>query len=344
MKYLGLVMMLLGTLVFAQNPWNSKIPFDFNPQHRGQNAIRIGFYNVENLFDTQNDSLINDEGYLPESMRHWTYSRYQNKLRNISQTIVAIGGWEPIAIMGLCEIENQKVLEDLVRQKSFGQNQYHIIHSNSPDRRGIDVALLFLPHKVQLDTFQYISIPKTMVPSGTRDLLYVQFTLINTTPLHIFVAHYPSRYGGALISEPKRVGVSQIIKLQTDSILQADSNAIILIMGDFNDTPTNQSMQVLCDNTHLGLINLMANFQSKGTHKYHGHWSCLDQILVSPSLTSPNGGKVYCSNPTIFSPDFLLEKDMKYLGFKPKRSYHGFKYVGGYSDHLPIFLDLHLVK
>ncbi|OFY07896.1 MAG: hypothetical protein A2W99_03170 [Bacteroidetes bacterium GWF2_33_16] len=309
------------------------------------------FYNVENLFDTYNDSLTNDEEFLPEGDRFWNNNKYHSKLKNIYKVIMAIGGWNPPAIIGLCEIENRKVLSDLVNNTPLVKFEYEIIHKDSPDRRGIDVGLLYRKELFEPINFNVIPIIYPDQPENkTRDILYVKGIVKNTDTLHVFVNHWPSRWGGQLESEDRRIFVAGVLKEKADSILNSDSSSKIVIMGDFNDYPTNTSINKTLNAktdysniTNWELYNLSANLQNQniGSNKYQGEWGILDQIIVSGSLLNQNE-KVYTSlnHVFIFNSDFLLEPDEAFFGFKPRRTFSGFTYIGGFSDHLPTYLIL----
>lgn len=316
-----------------------------------ENDYKVMFYNVENLFDTENDSLINDEEFLPNGDRFWTNTKYYNKLRNIYKVVMAIGGWNPPAIIGLCEIENHKVLNDLVNNTPLVKFEYQIIHKNSPDRRGIDVGFLYRKDLFEPVSHNSISINYPDQPENkTRDILYVKGIANQVDTIHVFVNHWPSRWGGQFESEDRRIFVAGVLKTNTDSIFARDSLAKIIIMGDFNDYPMNTSLnktlQAKTDYSLKGnseLYNLSASFQKKniGTNKYEGEWGILDQIIVSGSLLNSNES-IYTSlnDVYIFNSDFLLEPDEGYFGFKPKRTFAGFTYIGGFSDHLPTYLVL----
>ncbi len=313
--------------------------------------FRFMFYNVENLFDPFDDSLKNDDEFLPGQHKYWTWSKFQEKINNTYKVIVAVGGWEPPELIGLCEIENHFVLRELVEKSPFAAFNYRIIHQESPDHRGIDVALLFNPDKFQLLTDNYYSISFPFDTSlRTRDILYAKGIVQQEDTLHVFVNHWPSRWGGQLESEPKRLHVAQVLKNATDSIFSANPNAQIIITGDFNDTPENTSIrQILNANNELDVINnaqlynLCYRFseQGLGTHKYQGKWAVLDQFIISGNLLQKEN-TLFCKpdDVHIYNPKFLLENDETYLGSKPYRTYIGYRFNGGYSDHLPIFLDL----
>ena len=287
-----------------------------------QDSLTIVSYNVENLFDCEHDTLREDFSFLPDGMHHWNYHRYQTKLDRIAQVLVNISGWESAAIVGLCEVENARCLRDLCyRLRRF---HYHYIHYESEDERGIDVALLYNSTKIKVLNSKPLHV--SLGSDATRDILYVEALVDGKDTLHTMVCHLPSMLGGASATEWKRQTAKQVIQQQVDSILHAQANAQIVVMGDMNSEPMNDLR---------GLNNQMMELAKvgQGTHKYQGIWSCLDQIYVSDVLKT---------NATvhIFSPQWLLEEDNQYLHYQPKRTYVGYRYHGGYSDHLPIVLKL----
>ncbi len=319
-------------------------------QKQDKKLFRIVSYNVENYFDTDDNPKKRDEEYLPNGGRGWTKKKYYKKQANISKVIASIGGWNPPAIVGLLEVESRKAVIGLVKYSPLKNLKYKYIHYESPDRRGIDVVMLYQPY--QFKPFYQKAI-KVVFPDKrlkTRDLLYVAGTMPNKDTLHVFVCHFPSRWGGQLESEPKRIFVANLLKGKVDSIMKIQKNPNIVIMGDFNDTPTNRSIQETLNahepNQNISpneLYNLATQFEKKGegTHKYRGEWSIIDQFIVSGNmLNSKNSISLKESDMHIFSPEYLLEKDRRYLGIKPFRTYLGMRYHGGYSDHLPIYLDL----
>ena len=314
--------------------------------------LRLMFYNVENLFDTENDSLTNDDEFTPDGMRNWTKSRYWEKLHHISSVIAAIGEWNPPEIIGLCEIENRKVLEDLCFKSGLANFNYKIIHKESLDPRGIDVAMLY--RSKQLKPLIYKAIKIDFPFNGTlrtRDILYVKAQARNGDTLHVYINHWPSRAGGQIETERNRLHVSSILRNELDSIFKISKYSKIIIMGDLNDYPENKSVcKILEARTNFDSINpsqlynlshiILLNTKT-GSHKFEGEWGILDQIIVSGSLLLANEGLfTRKENAHIFSADFLLEDDDLYSGKKLYRTYNGYKYHGGYSDHLPVFIDL----
>ncbi|MBT6836711.1 MAG: hypothetical protein HOA61_11765, partial [Bacteroidetes bacterium] len=209
-----------------------------------EQSLHIMFYNVENLFDTLDDPRTNDNDFLPNGSYNWHSYRYYDKLNKIAKVVLATGGWDDIDLIGLCEIENRKVLDDLVFHTPLKSNKYEIIHKESPDRRGIDVALLY-----SRDKFKpiYYAFTKIIFPFDssirTRDILYAKGVVLNRDTLHLFVNHWPSRRGGKEVSEKRRVYVASVLREKVDSILKHNASSNIVIMGDFNDEPMDRSIQ-----------------------------------------------------------------------------------------------------
>ncbi|NPA68242.1 MAG: endonuclease [Chlorobi bacterium] len=314
--------------------------------------IRFMFYNCENLFDTFDDSLKNDESFLPDREHYWTPSKYRKKLYNISKVIMATGQWEPPEIIGLCEIENRKVLNDLTKKTGLKKFNYRIIHKESPDKRGIDVAMLYRPDKFYpliYKTFK-ITFPFDS-DKPTRDILYVKGIDDFKDTLHIFINHWPSRWGGQNETDRKRRFVASVLRNIVDSLFSAENNPDIIIAGDLNDYPTNNSvikdLKALTDFNNPKseeLYNLawyLQEIKHQGSHKHAGEWGVLDQIIVSGNLLNKLN-KLYTSpdNVHVLNAPFLLEDDNNYTGKKPFRTYTGFRFHDGYSDHLPVYLDL----
>ncbi|MRT91818.1 endonuclease [Ancylomarina sp. 16SWW S1-10-2] len=313
---------------------------------------RILFYNVENLFDTKDDSLKNDAEFLPQGVKYWTWKKYQDKCKKIAKIIMAVGGWQLPEIVGLCEIENKKTLNGILYSTPLKKANYKIIHKESPDHRGIDVALLYQPDRFfPIDTTFLKLTYNNSSYSTTRDILYVKGITHTDDTLHIFVNHWPSRWGGQLESEHKRISAAQLLRNKVDTIFQNNRKAKIIIMGDFNDYPDNNSIRKTLkasvpDNeiTNNQLYNLAAVLQKKSSiasNKYKGVWGMLDQFIVSGALLNSNGIlQTHPNNMFIFAPAYLLETDVSYKGKRPCRTYIGYKYHGGFSDHLPVYLDL----
>ncbi len=321
-------------------------------QNKEKQSFKIMCYNVENYFDCVDDSLTDDSEYLSGGMRGWNYTKYQKKQASIGKVITAIGGWEAPTLVGLCEIESDKCLYDLTHYAGLKNLRYKYLHHESADARGVDVALLYQPTQFKPFHNEALKISFPNAPtSKTRDILFVSGTLFSKDTLHIFVCHFPSRLGGELESEEKRMFVASVIRAKIDSIFVSNTSANIIVMGDFNDYPTNRSMlEVLGANaikkptTTNCMYNLMYSMHvaGKGSNKHAGEWGALDQILVSGNLLDTTQG-IYTSEQDahFFEADFLLENDKTYLGKQPFRTYLGMKYQEGFSDHLPIYADFY---
>lgn len=283
--------------------------------------ITIVSYNVENFFYPQTDSINLDTDFTANGKYHWTYNRYKTKRDHIAKVIAALSGWETPAVIGLCEVESKECVHDLTK-RLVGFN-YSYIHYDSPDKRGIDVALLYNKNLFNLIESYPISIHLDSV-STTRDLLYAKGIIPSADTLHIFVCHLPSKYGSGNLSDWKRETVYNILNHKIDSIYLANSDSKICVLGDFNDSPK--------DNLHHATnIALKASKTIEGTYKYHGQWIWFDQFYVSHNMEE----HVLID---VFRADWLLENDQRYLGQKPKRTFIGYRYNDGFSDHLPVVL------
>jgi hypothetical protein len=323
-----------------------------NDIRRGDNGIRIMFYNVENLFDIVNDSLTADDEYAAGGMRGWSYSRLIRKINNLSKAVIKVGGWEAPEIIGLCEVENRYVLTNLAMDSPLKNFGYKIIHRDSPDPRGIDVALLYRSEKFKPISTQYIGIHFPFDPNArTRDILFVQGVVLNRDTVNIFVNHWPSRFGGYQATIPKRKYVASVLRKCIDSLMAVNPSAKIIVMGDLNDEPTDESvkdvLKAKMDSTNLAandLYNMMTGAGcnwNRGTIKDKELWITIDQFIVSSSLLDPvNGIHTTPHSIHIMDAPFLLQKDEAWFGQKPFRTYYGARYIGGFSDHLPIYMDL----
>ena len=279
-------------------------------------------YNVENLFHPAHDSLKDDIEWTADGDRHWSYTRYYRKVDNIARVLTNIGEWDGVDIVGLQEVENALCVKRLCY--TLRRGEYDFVHYESPDKRGIDVALLY--KKARIDTIRTRAVCVPLGAETTRDILYVCAAIDKKDTLHCFVCHMPSQKGGAAESQWKRDQAKRVLQNAIDSVLQTDQDAQIIVMGDMNDAPKDDLN---------GLTNRMTGLQSKGqgTHKYQGRWTCLDQFYTSSALDS-------LSTVRIYDAEWIQEPDEKYLGLKPKRTYNGFHYQNGYSDHLPIVMNL----
>ncbi|HBH06135.1 MAG TPA: endonuclease [Flavobacteriales bacterium] len=312
---------------------------------RDNKTYRIAFWNVENLFDIHNDTLTQDDEFTPQGEKQWNRYRYEDKLKKISKTIQAVGGWNGVQIIGFAEVENRLVLSDLTTKTGLASTSYSIVHKNSGDLRGIDVASIYDSTSVELLQTQFIEVKMPALERPTRDILHLNFS-IEGRSLHVFYNHWPSRYGGKSRSEPKRIQAARTLRAVIDSLFNADSNANIIIMGDLNDHPEDRSVQdILLKKDTTELINLMSLLpKNEGTHQYRGEWAYLDQVIVSRSLRNGANGLNAVPGAYVFREDFLLEINEKYQNVQPNRTYLGPSYHGGFSDHLPIFIDLRLAE
>ncbi|MCK5846639.1 MAG: hypothetical protein KAG84_04315 [Bacteroidales bacterium] len=351
-KYLILITIIFQS-TFSWGQIKNSFPEDFDDSARGYSAMRVVFYNVENLFHPSNDSLKNDDSFTEEGMNHWSKYKYWAKQKKIAQVITAVGGWENPAIIGLCEVENKLSLIHLTAYTSLKNSKYSIVHRESEDWRGIDVALLYRREKFKVIKDTAYNVRFSFDPnSRTRNILHIKGVAMETDTIHIFVTHWPSKYGGAFVTIPKRKHVASEIRKYTEQVLAKNPQANILIMGDFNDVPTEESVisglrAKSPDAYNDGdLVNLMYPLMNNktGTHFYAGktgnEWSVIDQMVVSSSLLNINNSisvKNNCAH--IFSAGFLLETNNKGL-IVPNRTFHGMKYHGGFSDHLPIYMDI----
>ncbi len=314
--------------------------------------VRIAFYNLENLYDPYDDTTKLDDEFTSKGMKRWTFSKFLVKLNHLAKTFMAIGGWEPPAMLGMCEVENRYVLNKLIYETPLMKYKYKIIHYESDDSRGIDVAFLYRPALFSVVFSRKISIQFPFDSlMRTRDILYVKGVLFTKDTVHIFVNHWPSRRGGFTESVPKRKLVAQTLRSALDSLEQNHLDPQIIIMGDFNDEPDQPAIgEVLkaeaftTQTKSSSLINLMLpkmNKVNEGTHKFQGKWAILDQFMVSGNfLLKEKGLQTSPGSVHIFQASFLMEEDERFLGGKPARTYSGPRYTGGFSDHLPIYMDV----
>ncbi len=302
-----------------------------------QDTLKIAHYNTENLFDTIDDPAIDDAEFLPDGKMQWTMERYQTKLSRIEEVVEALGFPD---VLSLCEVENKKVLEDLLRQPKLKKLDYQIVHHNSPDGRGIDVAFLVRKR---------LGKPAKMMAKGvdlgansfpTRDILVLQ---IKSGKQDIFFTanHWPSRRGGES-SSVKRMAAAKAAVAIVDSLEKKYPQAPIVMMGDFNDTPTDSSIRLtLLNGEKKWGFNpfLPLSEKGEGTHYYKGEYSMLDQIICSNQLNAKKAFSYVNGSAKVNKFPFLTEQEGKYQG-APKRTYVGNKYMGGYSDHFPISIQI----
>lgn len=320
-------------------------------QKKNYKPVIIGFYNLENLFDTVDNTMINDEEFLPSGPRNYNGKIYFDKLEKLATVISQMG--EEInpdgpAILGVAEVENDTVLKDLVKQKLIEKRNYSIVHYDSKDARGIDVGLLYNPKyfKVEASDKLYVELPGGSKDAYyTRDVLWVKGKLDGET-VHIYVNHWPSRVGGEKRSAPGRNAAAKVCKDHIDSIAKLEPNSKIVIMGDLNDDPVNESVAVVLgakgkteDVRKGGLYNPWVDLYKKGTGTlaYQDAWGLFDQIIISYPWLSKDQTGLFFYQPHIFFKEYLVENQGRYKGY-PMRTWDGNTYRGGYSDHFPTYL------
>jgi endonuclease/exonuclease/phosphatase family metal-dependent hydrolase len=338
----SLLIVLIGTAILAQA----------QPQEK----LRFAFYNLENFFDTHVDSTRDYNAFTPDGEQRWTYYRYIKKRNDIYRTIMALGEWEGPSLVGFCEIENEVVLSDLIYRTPLKNANYSYVHYHSSDFRGIDAALIYRLDHLQLISSRPIPVKDPDNPDfKTRDILYADFVLNELDTIHVYINHWPSRYGGVLSTIPKRLLAALTLRADIDSLMQVKPHAKVILMGDFNDTPEDDSIIKGLrafppddSNPNRELVHLFTNKSELGhigTLKFQHMWQIFDHIIVSRPLYEATGGLRYKpGSATIFAADFLLEEDERYLGQKLFRTYVGPRYSGGISDHLPVYIDLEFVE
>ncbi len=337
-------------------------------------CLRIAFYNMENFFDYLHDSAKDDHDFTPQGIKGWGNAKYANKRNRLFKVIAAMDAEHSLAAMGLAEVENARVLRDLCRGTPLRYKNFDFVHFESPDPRGIDVALLYRKDLLSIDTSY--PVPLIIPPDSvarTRDMLYVRaFVEASPVPpdsgmsgnrlskdasgtgtgkhpcanrkktcLHLFVCHFPSKYGGATETDHKRAAAARLLRQRMDSLSCKDSSAIILAMGDLN---THALDSVLAPLRSQPYLNLMASPTWRprfaryriGSHKFREEWSTIDHIILPRRILPWIRGK----QAFVFARGFLLQSDERYMGIKPFRSFYGARHLGGYSDHLPVYIDL----
>lgn len=318
--------------------------------HSYKTAV-IAFYNCENFYDTANDPLSRDEEFTPTGEKHYTSYVFAAKLEKIAEAISKVGTDDKInnpdgaALIGLAEIENKQVLTDLINHPLLKRRNYHLIHFDSKDQRGIDVALLYNPTYFTLEESQakFVNLHRYY----TRDILWVKGKL-DGEPIHVFVTHWPSRIGSEKLSEPFRLTTAGVLRKLIDSIHFNEGSAKIIVMGDFNDNPNNKSIQEVLlakeketDVTRFGLFNPFAALFNNGigTIANRNEWSLFDQIILSQPWLDKHQKGFFLYQSLVFNPSFLSEQIGKEKGH-PKRTWNGNLFLNGYSDHFPVYITL----
>lgn len=323
----------------------------FGQEAKSYKVACVGFYNLENLFDVEDDPTINDDEFTPTGSYVWDETKYANKLHNMAHVIADIGtsvSPDGLAVLGVCEVENKKVLIDLVADEQLAKRKYEIIHFDSPDRRGIDVGLLyqakyFKPINSRSHRLNFKNSPD----SFTRDQLVVTGVMDGDT-VSFIVAHWPSRSGGQMASEPRRIEAAMLGRHIIDSLLAVNPMAKIILMGDLNDDPINKSVKdyirakgKISKMKQGDLFNTMYTKFKTGdcTLAYQDAWNLFDQLIVSEGLLGNDASSYIFHQSFVYSKDYLKQKEGNYKGY-PKRTHAGGVYLNGYSDHFPVFLVL----
>ena len=311
----------------------------------------VGFYNLENLFDTIDDPLKNDQEFLPEGLNQWNTEKYTTKLHNMAYAISTIGtdiSPDGLAVLGMSEIENRTVMEDLVAQPELADRHYQVVHYDSPDRRGVDVGLIYNPKYFKMTSSKSY---RTVVPNDpefiTRDQLLVS-GLFDGEPMHFIVMHWPSRFGGEKRSLPGRVAAATLCRHIADSILREDANAKIIMMGDYNDYPDNKSVTEylrasgdMKDLRDGEFFNPMYELHKKGygTNYFRDVPGVLDQTVITPGLLPTDYSTYQFKVAKVHNKEFLKQHGGRYNGY-PFRTFAGGVWMGGYSDHFPVYVIL----
>lgn len=324
-------------------------------QEKQYKVNTIAFYNVENLFDYERDPSIFDEDWTPDGKNNWTKENYEDKLTKLARVISEIGvdvaGTSP-AIIGLAEVENRRVLEDLINEPALLSQDYGIIHFDSPDRRGIDVALfykkkIFTPTNYKAYELLLYDSQDRSKRIYTRDQLLVS-GLLDGEKIHVIVNHWPSRYGGEKRSRPNRIKAAELNKHIMDSLFSEDPYAKIITMGDLNDDPTSPSVKDVlktkrdrADMKMKELYNPMEDMHRKGlgTLAYRDAWNLFDQIIISTELTKKDYSSYRFYQAGIYNKNYLQTPRGQYKGY-PFRMFANGGYTGGYSDHFPVYIYL----
>lgn len=331
----SLLLFLLASLIFAQEEKNSFV---------------VMSYNVENLFDTKDDPNTKDEEFTPDGVKKWTKDRYEKKLNDLSKIMLSVPGKILPAVIGLAEVENRTVLEDLINERGIRKGKYEIVHEDGPDVRGIECALIYQPELFKYKDHEYISVEDPANPEYPhRRILHVQGTAADGSTLHIFMNHWKSRREGSAETEKQRIFTAITLRKQLDLLLAKGTEHKVLIMGDFNDEPTNRSIlnglsasgkrKNINFGDHYNFFYDMHNQHKLGTYNYRGQWNMLDQIIVSYNLLNQaNGLSASYDAGRIIKEEEMLYKSEKYDEMLPSSTYGGPEYYGGPSDHLPVYV------
>jgi hypothetical protein len=342
-KILVVAAFLFPVLVFSQ-----KSPYQVS---------MIGFYNLENFYDTTDNPIVNDEEFLPNGPKHYNSAVYWNKVEHLATVLSMMGtdvngipNKDGLSLIGVSEIENDTVLTDLVNHELLKSRGYKIVHYDSRDARGVDVALLYNPKRFVVEKSDKLFV---QLPSGSKDAWYTRDVLwvrgkLDGESIDVYVNHWPSRSGGEERSAPARAAAASVVKKHVDSVATADGARKVVIMGDLNDDPVSPSIiEVLQakgkarDVRNGGLFNPWMELYKNGigTLAYQDNWNLFDQIIISqPWLNKEQKGYFFYKN-FIFNKEFMMENVGRYKGY-PMRTWDGNAYRGGYSDHFPTYIVL----
>jgi len=326
---------------------------------QNEDTLYLAFWNLENLFDTVDDPSINDEAFLPDGEMEWTEDRLDKKMYNLARVIRMMNDYRGPDILGVCEVENEAVLEELV-SRYLSDHDYKIAYLESPDNRGIDNGLIYKSNKFKLLNVQADTVH---LDDGwpTRLIFGANLLTNENIKITVFVNHWPSRRGGQIESESSRIAAAQTLRNSVDRIFHTDSIANIFIIGDFNDDPNNISLfetlnayPIKCDSIELEveefesagqLFNLSyeAFERGEGSYKYRDTWNMLDQIIVSESIIIGNDFNYVCNSFEVFKPEIIVTRSGQYEG-TPFPTYGGRRYLGGYSDHFPVISKFKVIR
>jgi hypothetical protein len=317
-----------------------------------KNSKTIVFYNVGKLFDVINDPKPYDDDFLPEGARQWTDEKYKKKVADIAKVLSSINENELPSIIGLAEVENHKVVEDIIASSKLRRGRYGIINFNNKDEKGLELALLYKKDEIEIIDSKSIPVEFGFDIKGvTREILYIKCKIKDDLVCHIFMTQWPLRSPNAEESEIKRISAAVALRKEVDKILNFDNNARIIIIGDFNDEPTNKSIMQVLNATnkrknlnYRDLYNLMFdqhNTGTEGTTMFGQSWVMVDQIIVSPALFNRGTGYYLTfDDGRIYKGEDVLITDPQTKLTTPNKTYSGNKYLGGVSSHLPVYIIL----
>lgn len=309
--------------------------------------LTIAFYNTENLFDTVDDPGKDDQEFLPDGKRQWSARRFEDKISGLARALQELGNNQLPGMIGLCEVENEKVVRDLVTHRYLSAGNYDIIHFDDRDTRGIDMALAYRPSVFRIISKKLVSVRNSHGGRMARGILYAEAEAANGEVFHVFVNHWPSRENDDGSREAARKDMAAALKQLAGELPGKNKNSNIIIMGDMNDEPADPSLSMVLgavepgQHGHAELVNLMYTGYEKGygSYKFRGDWKMLDNIIVSSSLLDNSGYRVENDRGYVYS-----SRWMEYSNSKgetaPDRTYSGNKYTGGISDHFPVYFRL----